>query len=121
MSDLQNQGHEWLQRPAGDEVDRTEPVWWGVTLGSLAYAVKARKADEAVTKAQAARGGTPFPIFLAALHGEEYQPQLDELYPDRDVVHLIPLSMVEYPQDPSQMSAEQQAAFDRLIRPTEQI
>lgn len=109
----------WLTEPPAER-ELTEPEWWGITLGSTLYGVKALTADEAVDKAQSAfadRFGSGFPIFFAELHSEDIQPEFNVRYPDRDIVRLIPFSAVEYPEDPNQMTPEQTEAFEKLRRP----
>jgi hypothetical protein len=107
---------EWDLHSEEPGTERTEPIWWGVTLGSSVYAVKAFNEDDAVTKAQDLLGGEPFPIFIVHPHDEGAQPLLEALYEGRDAVHVIPFSPIEYPEDANNMSAEQQQAFDRLKR-----
>ncbi len=112
--EARGKGIDWVVAPAGNEIERTEPVWWGITIGGAAFAVKALNADEAVAKAQETSGCYSFPFMFAELHGEEYQPQFDERYPKGGTKRIIPFSMVEWPEDPTNMTDEQKLAFERL-------
>jgi hypothetical protein len=54
------------------------------------------------------------PLFDFYRHEEDVSKQLDEQFPDGQVIRLIPFSTVPYPDDMKNLTPEQQAAFDAL-------
>lgn len=109
------QKYQWLIRP---EMDRNGgPRWWGISEGSLLWAVHSATPDEAVIMIEDARDGAPMlPFFFVDEYPEDIQSQLHEKLADKEVVRLIPFSIEPWPEDPENMTEEQKAAFERLKR-----
>ena len=102
-----------------------QPVWWGLTVGSLAYAVRAKNSRQAIGVVAASLGRTSEDMVMVPTivhpHDEESQPLLTERYPERELVRVIPFSMVEYPENVANMTPDQTEACERAWgpRPTE--
>lgn len=109
------QKYQWLITP---EMDRNgSPRWWGISEGSLLWAVHSATPDEAIIMIEDSRDGMPMlPFFFVDEYPEGIQTQLVEKLGDKKVVRLIPFSIEEWPEDPENMTKEQKAAFDRLKR-----
>jgi hypothetical protein len=86
---------------SGKTPEFEEPVWWGLTVGSLAYAVKARNSQGAIDRVASSLGrtGEDMVVVPTFTHPNEdsVQPLLDERYPDRDLVRVVPFSIDEHP------------------------
>ena len=104
-----------------EEIPLPEPKWWGVTIGSLLYAVRANSGSEARVRALRALGVVPeeniVPTFTE-LYEDEHQPDLDNKAAETDaqLMRLIPFSTAPWPEDANNLTPEQQAALD-FIQP----
>ncbi len=107
------QKYGWLVTP---EMDRNgEPRWWGISEGSLLWAVFSATPDEAVIMIEDKRDGAPMlPFFFVDEYPEEIQAELKQKLSDKKVVRLIPYSTEAWPEDPNDMSDAQKAAIEQL-------
>lgn len=100
------------------EQDKTAvPKWWGISVGSMAFAVKASSGVEALLDVEDVFfDGKESLLAIVAPHTEEAQREFDSRYTSHGskTIRVIPFSSVEYPEDPKMMTDEQKAAFDKL-------
>ncbi|MBI2420972.1 MAG: hypothetical protein HYV38_02730 [Candidatus Levybacteria bacterium] len=80
------------------------PRWWGITVGSLAYAVFASDHDSAIDivfdELGISRKGSPVPVIFHE-HDDEAQPLLTERFgTDEQAVRVVPFSIEPWP-DPN--------------------
>lgn len=102
-------GSEFTQ---AENQDKPKPAWFGVTVGSLAYAVHAvdqasarRLTFRAIGIPQKENKGNIVPTFVDR-HPDEFQGQLTELYgARRQAVRVIPFSIDRWPK-PAQAETE---------------
>lgn len=95
-----------------------ESAWYGVSIGDLAYMVRATDGETALNHVLLEElGSVPseniVPSFVHR-HEDEYQDEITSRYQDRSTVRVIPFSMVEFPEPDSELTDEQQQAFDKL-------
>ena len=81
----------------GETPEFEESVWWGLSVGSLAYAVKAKNSQAVIDRAATLLGTTAEGIIAVPTivhpHEDSIQPVLDEKYPNQDIVRIIPFSV----------------------------
>ena len=99
------------------------PQWFGVSVGRMAFAVLGRDSTEARTKVATDIGiedeTTLAEVPVTTIHHDDpHQTVLTDRYSDREVVRLIPFSVVEFPNDMENASPEQLAALDNSRRVT---
>lgn len=105
---------DWMVAPEQDKT--ASPKFWGITVGSSVWLVKAASAEEAVLDLEdhfELGLETLFMVFIDS-YDDKIQAELSEKYVDGGIRRLIPWSIVEWPDDPNAMTSEQKAAFDRL-------
>lgn len=99
------------------EEDKTAtPKFWGITVGSTVWLVKATSAEKAVLDLEDhfKLGLEPLFLFFADPYNDEIQTMLSKKYADGGIRRLIPWSIVEWPDNPDTMTDEQIAAFDKF-------
>jgi hypothetical protein len=107
---------DWIIKPELDK--KAAPKYWGITYGSSVWLVRASSADEAVLdlEDQFDTGMEPLFMCFADPYDDNTQAELSTKFPDGNIKRLIPYSIVEWPNEPDNMTEEQQAAFNILRR-----
>lgn len=111
---------EWIiERPDAEKDKVSAPKWRGITSGRALYAVRAATDEEAVLDLEdhLETGLDPLPMFFVEVYGDETQTELQTRHGTGGVHRLIPFSNVDWPEDPENLTPEQEAAFDRLRNP----
>lgn len=107
--------YTWLRTP---ETNKTsDPKWWCISEGGVLYAIRAFSPDEAALTLEEFHGNDLFPVFFVEICPDDEQEGFESRFKGHQVVRLIPFSNVEWPNDPSTLTDEQKAAFDRLKSP----
>lgn len=105
---------DWLVSPEEEKTDK--PKFWGITVGDSVWLVKAASAEEAVLDLEDhfELGREPLFMFITDPYDDVIQAELDDKYPEGGIRRLIPWSIVEWPENSSELTDEQQVAFDKF-------